>query len=88
MFQQPGPGAETTSFRTWASVDVVVKVQVTDAQVADQEIGDFVQVLDRRRMPQANQYAYGGSDVGYRATARPARSRSRASRRRRPAPTA
>jgi hypothetical protein len=52
MFQQPGPGAETTSFRTWASVDVVVKLQVTDAQVADQEIGDFVQVLDRRRMPQ------------------------------------
>jgi hypothetical protein len=52
MFQQPGPGAETTSFRTWASVDVVVKLQVTDAQVADQEIGDFIQVLDRRRMPQ------------------------------------
>ena len=52
MVQQPGSRTDPTCLRARAGVDVVVKLEVADAQLADEEVDHLIQVLDSRRMAQ------------------------------------
>ena len=52
MLQQPGARAAAAGVGAGAAVDVVVQLEVSHPEVADQEVHDLVQVLDRGRMAQ------------------------------------
>ena len=50
--EQPRPRAQAAAVGTRRDLDVVVQLEISDAEVADHEVHHLVQVLHRRRVPE------------------------------------